>query len=987
MGQRILGAFLDWLGSQSLLMGGVMTPIPYPSWRRLVILILLAGGLMSCTRDVVRSERPVAVRGTLDLTNWDFASEGPIPLNGEWGFYWQRHLKPADLTQTPPPIRTGWIQVPGIWNGYKVAGQPISGDGYATYRLQVRLGYPRERLAFKFLDMATAFAVYVNGQRLLTSGVPGKTPQTTRPRFEPQVIDFHAMSDHLDIVILVSNFYHRKGGVWEAIYLGSVDDIRAMRERRLLVNLMLFGSIAIIGLYHLSLFALRPGDRSTLYFGLFCLLIGLRIWTTGERYVMQLVPALDWEVLTKVSYLTFYLGVPAFSLFVRALFFQEIAPRVYQVIMVVSALFSAAVLVLPARLYTHTAIAFQLFTVIVSVYGLYVLLLAVIRKREGACLCLAGFVVLFLTILNDLLYANLLVPTGYLIHVGLIVFIFLQALLLAQRSAKAFATVDRQRLALVQSNRAYARELQERKRVEIALRRSQADLAEAQRLAHIGNWEWNIETGHINGSEEVFRLLGLAPQALSYPLIRSMIAPDDHESWEQSVQTALDTGKPMRIDYRILRPDGDLRWLHGEAQVVWGEARQAAVKIFGTFQDITERKQREADQLQASRLESIGVLAGGIAHEFNNVLTAIIGFTELAALDIDPSGSTYQHLQVVLTAGHRAKELVQQILTFSRKSRPVRQPVSLPMLAQEALSLIRASVPTTIAIESHIDPEAGEVLADPTHLHQILMNLCTNAEHAMRQTGGTLEVRITRIEVNGTGVAPQTLPPGSYVRLTVRDTGNGIPPEVLEHIFEPFFTTKEVGEGTGMGLAIVHGIVTSYGGAVSVESSPGSGSTFTVDLPRLTSTDRMPAASAPGERTPPQGRARILFVDDEAPLARLGQEALSLMGYEVVAVLDSGEALNLFGAVPQRFDLVVTDQTMPVMTGMQLARELRRIRHDIPIVLCTGFSHIVDADRAHGSGIDAFCMKPLDMRELACKIDHILGHCAVKGRSLPPDSA
>ncbi|ETX04129.1 MAG: hypothetical protein ETSY2_30565, partial [Candidatus Entotheonella gemina] len=336
-----------------------------------------------------------------------------------------------------------------------------------------------------------------------------------------------------------------------------------------------------------------------------------------------------------------------------------------------------------------------------------------------------------------------------------------------------------------------------------------------------------------------------------------------------------------------------------------------------------------------------------------------------------------QYLQSVLTAGHRAKELVQQILTFSRKSHPKRQPVSLPALVQEALSLIRASVPTTIAIESYIDSEAGEVLADPTHLHQILMNLCTNAEHAMRQTGGTLEVCLTRVEVHGAEPVNPTLPPGSYVRLTVRDTGGGIPPEVLEHIFEPFFTTKEVGEGTGMGLAIVHGIVTSYGGAVSVESLPGSGSTFIIDLPRLA----QPHKPSPVPReSSPQGRARVLFVDDEAPLVHLGQEALCSMGYEVVAVTDSTEALNLFRATPAWFDLVVTDQTMPGMTGTQLTQELRRIRDDIPIVLCTGFSHLVDADRARALGINAFCMKPVNMRDLARKIDDLLGYYAGRGR-------
>ena len=788
----------------------------------------------------------MAVRGELDLTRWDFASEGPIPLNGSWEFYWRKQLKPDDLAQTPLPIRTGFIQVPGIWNGYDVGGKRISGDGYATYRLQIRLGSAKERLAFKFLDMATAFAVYVNGRPLLVSGAPGQTPHTTKPRFEPQTIDFQPMTDHLDIVVLASNFHYRKGGMWEAIYLGAADDIRAMRERILLVNLTLFGGLAIIGLYHLSLFALRPRDPSPLYFGAFCLMMGVRILTTGERYIMQLAPGLDWEILVKMSYLTFYLGVPIFSLFVRALFVHEIAPWIYRLIMAASALFSMAVLSLPARIYTHTTTAFQLFTVMVSIYGLYAILLAVIHKREGARLCLAGFVLMFLTVLNDILYAHLLVPTGYLIHAGLMAFAFLQAFLLAQRSAKAFATVDRQRLALAQANRAYAQELQERERVEIALRQTQENLAEAQRLAHIGNWEWEIDTNRIRGSEEFHQLLGLPLQVLSYPTIRSMIEPEDQDIWEQGIQAALDAGKPLRLDFRILRPDGALCWLHGEAHVVHGETGQA-MKMFGTFQDITERKQREADQLQSSRLESIGVLAGGIAHEFNNILTGIMGFTQLAAQSLSADHPVYPHLQIVLSAGRRAKDLVQQILTFSRRSHPVRQVVSLPTLAQDTLNLVRASFSPAIAIEAYIDPEAGEVLADPTHLHQIVMNLCANAAYAMRQHGGALTVSISRVEVNEADAAHRAPPPGSYVRLTVRDTGEGIPAGVVEHIFEPFFTTKDAGEGTGMGLAIVHGIVMSYGGAISVESSSGGGSVFTVDLPRLAPTDEPSSIPATGD--------------------------------------------------------------------------------------------------------------------------------------------
>ncbi|MDH3603091.1 MAG: 7TM-DISM domain-containing protein, partial [Candidatus Tectomicrobia bacterium] len=377
----------------------------------IVTLVLIAGSLTACARDRSRREVPQAVQGTLDLTHWNFTQQGPVPLNGEWEFYWKRHLQAADLAQTSLPVRTGFIEVPGLWNGYAVGGQTLSGDGYATYRLNVLLGQPGDRLAFKFLDMATAFSVQVNGRHLLSVGVPGPTPHTTIPRFHPQVIDFQPASDRLDIVIRVANFHHRKGGVWEAIRFGAADDIRASRERTLLLSLALTGSFVIMGLYHLGLFALRPSEPSPLYFGLFCLLIALRTLTTGERYLIELMPAFDWEALMKITYLTFYLGVLVFAGFVRSLFPQDMPKKALYLIGMVSLVFASLVLILPARLYTHTLTAFQIVAVLSVIYGLYVLILASIRKREGALVFLTGFAALSLTTLNDILYANLFVPT------------------------------------------------------------------------------------------------------------------------------------------------------------------------------------------------------------------------------------------------------------------------------------------------------------------------------------------------------------------------------------------------------------------------------------------------------------------------------------------------------------------------------------------------------------------------------------------------
>lgn len=387
--------------------------------------------------------------------------------------------------------------------------------------------------------------------------------------------------------------------------------------------------------------------------------------------------------------------------------------------------------------------------------------------------------------------------------------------------------------------------------------------------------------------------------------------------------------------------------------------------------DIAMRKSLEEQLRQAKKMEAMGALAGGIAHDFNNILAAIIGYTELVTDDMPRHSPSRQYLQEVLLASNRAKELVQQILMFSRQHEIEKQPVRVAMLVRETLQLIRASLPSTIEIHANVPEESGTVLADVTQLHQVLMNLCTNAEHAMRATGGVLQIRVNTVDIDEGFAAQHTaLHAGPHVRFLVQDTGHGIPPDVLKRIFDPFFTTKDVGEGTGMGLAMVHGIITNHGGAITVESALGQGTTVTIYLPRLE--DNTTALTNPGEEPIPHGSGRILFVDDEETLTLLGQATLEWLGYEVVTSLNSIEALHAFRSNPHQYDLVITDQTMPRMTGEQLTQELRRIRPDIPIVLCTGYSHVMDADRAQALGINAFCMKPLTARDLAVTVQQVL---------------
>jgi CheY-like chemotaxis protein len=364
------------------------------------------------------------------------------------------------------------------------------------------------------------------------------------------------------------------------------------------------------------------------------------------------------------------------------------------------------------------------------------------------------------------------------------------------------------------------------------------------------------------------------------------------------------------------------------------------------------------------------MLAGGIAHDFNNTLAIILRFTEVAQGKLPPENPVQENLHEVLTAARRARDLIQQILMFSREHSPEHRYLRLTDLVYETLTLLRGSIPSTIDIQWKSNTASDTVWAQSTQLQQIIMNLCSNAEYVMRATGGTLELCLDELEVTPMLAADYAaLCPGWYLRLTVRDTGPGILPDDLPHIFDPFFTTKAENEGTGMGLAVVQGIVASHDGAIYVQSTPGQGTTFELYLPQQ---DDLVVHGEVPEALPPSGQGHILFVDDEVGLASATQILLTDLGYEVSVHTDAQEALAAFRADAAVFDLVIADQTMPQLTGHELAQALRLTRPDIPIILCTGYSHVIDAAQAEDQGIDAFLMKPMDLYDLADTIQQVL---------------
>ncbi len=652
-----------------------------------------------------------------------------------------------------------------------------------------------------------------------------------------------------------------------------------------------------------------------------------------------------------------------------------------------------------------------------------------------------------------------------------------------------------------------ALDITDRKRMESALRSSHEQTRIAQAAANAGLWDWDMQTGKLEWSEQFFSLIGLSPAAEpSFDTWLKVVHPEDREPAMKKIQKAIDEHIRLENEYRITRSDGEERWLAAlgdtfysdtgkpermigiciditerkrieeelrtsrdefEAQVLERTAElrhraelldlahdaiivtdmegriifwnRGAEKIYGwtpdevegsviyellktrslpsfndlnsilldqntwegelehttkdgrtlsilsrwVFQrdeagnpiaimrinlDITAAKQAEESLRQAHKMEAIGTLAGGIAHDFNNILAAIIGFTEMAIEDVPDRPLVERNLQNVMTSATRARELVKQILAFSRKTGYERSPIALTPVVEETVKLLRASVPATIDMKFSAGATSDTVTATPVEVQQIVMNLATNAVLALEDRKGSLVIALSDTDFEPDAF---TLDQASreYLQIMVKDTGAGMTPEVMKRIFEPFFTTREVGKGSGMGLAVVYGIVNDLGGTIAVESEPGKGSTFRAFLPKVKA-----KAKEQVERVElPRGNERVLFVDDEPLLVDWGKETLERLGYKVTTATDSTKALQTFSADPSRFDLVITDQAMPRMAGSDLCAKLLRIRGDIPIILCTGHSETVSPEKAREMGIREFLMKPLRRNELASAIRRVLG--------------
>jgi signal transduction histidine kinase/ActR/RegA family two-component response regulator len=515
------------------------------------------------------------------------------------------------------------------------------------------------------------------------------------------------------------------------------------------------------------------------------------------------------------------------------------------------------------------------------------------------------------------------------------------------------------------------------------LRRSEAYLAEAQTLSHTGSFGWNAVTGEIWWSAETFRIYEIGrAEPLDLTRLVQQTHPEDRAFLEQTLDRARDEKRDFDVEYRLPIRDGSVKHLRVVARAVAGESGN--LEFVGAVMDITPRKraeeaqrvqEREREEMQrqlqqAAKLEAIGRLAGGIAHDFNNILGAILGYGELAQNYLGEGSAVHRPLDQVMQAGARGKGLVDRILAFSRSGMGERVPVHVESVVEETLELLAASLPPDMRLERQLDAADTAIVGDATQLHQVVMNLCTNAVHAMGRRG-VLTVVLDRIGVGERRLLSHgTLCTGSYVRLSVTDTGSGISPAVLERMFDPFFTTKRAGDGTGLGLSLVHGIVADFGGAIDVATQAGAGTTFTIWLPAA---GRSPSLATAAAAELPRGNGEtVMIVDDERALVALAEETLAELGYEPVGFDSSVVALQAFREEPKRFDLVLTDETMPDLMGTELAREIRQLRPDISIILMSGYSGTPLSERAKAAGVIHVLRKPLARRDIAESIARAL---------------
>ncbi len=911
------------------------------------------------------SQTPVAEKGIIDLRQWDFKKDGIVGLNGQWEFFWRKFVEPGAAHGD-----ADYIHVPATWN-QQMNGFTVSGKGWGTYRLILLMNDNDSTFALKIPEAGTAYALFINSIKYMEVGKVGTDATHSTPRYEPVIIQFKPDQKRTELVLWVSNHHHKDGGLWYELNLGLMDQILEHKFKKTAFDLFLFGSILVMGIYHLLLFNVRREERYAFFFSVFCILVSIRILVTGERYILNIVSSFSWNYMIKIEYITFYLGGGAFLAFCRYLFPKEINTYIYNIVQTIVILFSLSVILLPPSIFTQTLTYAQIIVIAMVIYMCWVMIVSIKNKRMGAGTLFLAYIIFFSTVLNDILYTIGKIDTMYMFHMGVFFFVIAQAYIIAKKFSSAFHTIKQQREEIDQKHKSLSLELLEKQKAETALRNSEKRFRNLAELLPGAVFEADM-----NG-----KLLFSNKTASAFFIFYPVSSPGTNFIWEAfspsskqtfSAKFKIATRRRTMVELEVMgkRLDGtEFPAMVFMNQII--DDNNNCIGVRGIVIDITLRKELERRLRSAEKMESIGTLSGGIAHEFNNILGIIIANAELAMMDLPELNSAYNNLREIMDASLRGRDIVLQLLRFSRNTEDEKEPIDIVPIVKTSLKLLRASIPWNITFKQAV-PDAFHIInANATQLNQIIINLCNNAADAMSENGGILEISLENVTLaDEDNAIDEDMAGGDYIKLTVTDSGHGIPKEYIHRIFDPFFTTKDIDKGTGMGLSIVHGIVKSHGASIRVHSIPGEKTSFYVFFP-LVGSHMLKIHDSPKKQLP-GGTETILFVDDEEQIAKSIFERLNRLGYSLEIFTNPKDALKRFISKPSHFDLIITDMAMPHIMGDKLIREIRNIQQEIPIILTTGYSDKLDKKRALEIGANAFIMKPIDTENLAHLIQKVL---------------
>jgi PAS domain S-box-containing protein len=813
-----------------------------------VCILLAALSVAGC--DFHRRLPPRATKGVLDLRGWDFTRDGPVDLAGEFEFYWGRHIDPGLIDRAARGAAI--VTLPGYWNGLRIDGETLPGDGIATYRLTVLVGAIKGPLALQVREISTAYRLFVDGELLAAAGEAGTTAETSAPEYLPQVAGFKPGPERIDILLQVSNFHHRRGGPWDVVTLGAERDILKMHERLRLFDFFLLGGIFIMTLYHLMLYMSRRKYRATLYYGIFCLLIALRLLTTDSRYLLHMLGSIDWSILVKLQYLSFYLAVPVFCLFLRALF-PEFPERLVRTVVVLCGLFSAVVVFTPVRIFSHTLTPFEVATLGLIIYVVWVVASLAAKHRVEAIVFLLGLSVLCLTVINDMLYVERFIQTGFYAPFGLLFFIVSQAFLTSFRLLKAFTVVEERSLELRDTLESLKQEVLDRMRIEEALRESEEKYRTILNSIQEGYFEADLSGNLTFFNESLCGVLNYPREAMLGMNNRQYMTPEAARRVYDTFTRVFNTGEPAKaFDWEVIARDGSRKTVETSVTLM-RDAHGAPIGFRGVVRDITERRHAEEQAklhqqqlMQAGKMAALGVLVSGMAHEINNpnnfimLNASVLRAAWDSALpildeyhrengDFLMGGMKFSELREqmpklltgVSQGAERIKQIVANLKNYVRgDTGGLDQLVDVNAVIASAVSLISNVIKNvtdhfTVSYAKHLPPVRGSF----QRLEQVILNLIQNACQALPD------------KTRGLFIATEAEEGGAGVRVTIRDEGTGIQAADLSRVREPFFTTKVDSGGIGLGLTISSRIIEEHRGSMDFSSEPGCGTTVTLHLP------------------------------------------------------------------------------------------------------------------------------------------------------------